>query len=159
MRGIIITDDVARALEERLGIDFDQVNREAYERREAAIRKAQEESQRRRAEREAQRQEIHARTFAEELGDTILVRIDGKMITDAEALVCPHCGAPHAPLSRFAREAGMMAGRRQMGHKKAALPLGYPDTDKRWMNSPVLSETVRCETCGGYFDAVIVVLP
>ena len=44
MRGILITNDVARALEERLGIDFDQVNREAYERREAAIRKAQEES-------------------------------------------------------------------------------------------------------------------
>jgi len=159
MRGILITNDVARALEERLGIDFDQVNREAYERREAAIRKAQEESQRRRAEREAQIQEIHARTFAEELGDTILVRIDGEMITDAEALVCPHCGAPHATVSRLAREAGMMAGRRHICHKKASLPLRYPDTDKRWMSSPVFSETVRCETCGGYFDAVIIVLP
>jgi hypothetical protein len=30
-----------------------------------------------------------ARAVAEELGDTILVRIGGKMITDAEALVLP----------------------------------------------------------------------
>jgi len=159
MQIIAITDDVARALEERLGIDFDQANREAHERREAAIRKAQEESQRRRAEREAQIQEIHARTFAEEIGDMILVRIGGKMITDAEALACPHCGAPHATISRLAREAGLMAGRRYISHKKAAQPLGYSDTDKRWMNSPAFSETIRCETCGGYFDAVIVVLP
>lgn len=159
MQIIAITDAVARALEERLGIDFDQVNREAHERREADIRKAQEERQRRRAERGVQMQEIQARTFAEELGDTILVRIDGKMITDAEALACPHCGAPHATVSQLARQAGMMAGRRHICHKKASLPLGYPDTDKRWMSSPVFSETVRCGNCSGYFDAVIVVLP
>ncbi len=49
-----------------------------------------------------------------------------------------------------------IADLRTMG---AAIVKGYPDTDKRWMNSPVFSETVRCETCGGYFDAVIIVLP
>lgn len=162
MQIIAITADVARKIEDALGIDFDRVSQEAYERREAAIREAREESDRRWVEREARKQEGYALTFAEEIGDSILVRIAGEMITDVENLACPCCRAPHTTLGRLSREAGLLAEMNQYPrpHKRPCpLPLGYPDTDKMWGTSPVFSEAIRCGACGECFDVLIVVLP
>lgn len=156
---VTITGDVARALEEALGIDFEQMQQEQTARRDAAARAAEEERQRKRAEREMRVQDRLRQIFIAEIDRSIVVLVDGERVTAPGDLVCPHCGQPQGTIDRLAREAARMAEARHATYKGAAQPLSYPDTDKRWMASPVFSEARRCESCRGSFDLVIVVLP
>ncbi|WP_214084024.1 hypothetical protein [Methanoculleus sp.] len=156
---VIITGDVARALEETLGIDFEQLQQEQTARRDAAARAAEEERRRIRAERETQVQDRLRQIFVAEIDRSIVVLVDGERVTDPGDLVCPRCGQPQGTLDRLAQDAARMVELRHAAHRGPVRSLSYPGTDKRWMASPVFSEPLRCEFCRGSFDLAIIVLP
>jgi hypothetical protein len=156
---VLITGDVARALEETLGIDCEQLQRGQTARRDMAARAAEEERRRIRAERETRVQDRLRQIFIAEIDRSIMVLVDGERVTDPGDLVCPHCGQPQGIIDRLAQEAARMAEARHALHKGAAQSLSYSGTDKRWRASPVFSEPLRCESCRGSFDLAIVVLP
>ena len=157
MRGIVITGDIARALEEQLGTDFETIQREADERRAAAALAAAEAKKIRKAEREQRREGLLWQTFADELGERVRVEINGKAIRTVEKAVCPHCGRVSGDLLRLAINAGdlLLHGERHGGPFQ---PINYPSTDRRWRVAPHIEAPIECE-CGGDFALSIVVLP
>ena len=157
MRGIIITNDIARAIEEQLGTDFETIQREADERRAAAALAAEEAKKIRVVERERQRQAIRWQVFADELGERVRVEINGEAIPTVKKEVCPHCGRVSADLLRLAINTGdlLLHSERQGGPFQ---PINYPSTDRRWKVAPHIEAPIACE-CGGDFALTITVLP
>jgi len=158
MRGIIITNDIARAIEEQLGTDFETIQREADERRAAAALAAEEAKRLRAEEREQRRQELRWQVFADELGERVRVEINGEAIPTVKKAVCPHCGRVSADLLRLATNAGtlLLAADRHMVSPFQAVD--WPGTDRRWRVAPHIEAPIECE-CGGDFDLTITVLP
>lgn len=157
MRGILITGDIARAIEEQLGTDFETIQREADERRAAAALAAEEAKRLRAEEREQRRQELRWQVFADELGERVRVEINGEAIPTVKKAVCPHCGRVSADLLRLAINAGdlLLLSERQGGPFQS---LNFPGTDRRWRIAPHIEAPIECE-CGGDFDLSITVLP
>ncbi|MDD3858439.1 MAG: hypothetical protein PHP43_10395 [Methanoculleus sp.] len=157
MKFIAISADVARAIEQKTGLDFEQVEREAREQREAAAIAAAEEKQRKAEAREQRRQAALWQAFADELGERVRVEINGKEIRTAGKVVCPHCGTVPADLLRLSCNAGdlLLHSERQGGPFQ---PVNYPDADRRWRTAPHIDVPVKCE-CGGDFDLTITVAP
>ena len=158
MRGILITGDIARAIEEQLGTDFETIQREADERRAAAALAAEEAKRLRAEEREQRRQELRWQVFADELGERVRVEINGKEIKSAGKVTCPHCGSVPAGLLRISCNAGTFLLATDWHRVSPFQAMDWPGTDRRWRIAPHIEAPIECE-CGGDFDLSITVLP